>query len=154
MAGEKRIMIPLEQAVELLEAGKGNMVKTFHQIGNQRIIAPWRRDDLVNLMITTEQAFGGIELAGKVAREHGYGLTIFRGDVVKQLPQKMAGKLPLGWLFVSTKPGVCCRCGGSGKVAKMAFQILPSKCEDCGGIGRIPQATESIFKQELKERGA
>jgi len=151
MAEKKRIVIPLEQAIELLDVDSKGMVKTFHQIGKERIHAPWRRDDLIEAMAYYCQIFGGVELSGEVARGNHFGLCIHRGDIVKQLPQKIAAKLPLGWLFMATKPGVCCRCGGTGRTAKQAFQILPDRCKDCLGVGTYPKLPEHPFTEELRQ---
>jgi hypothetical protein len=150
MSKQQRIVVPLEQAVELLEVDKAGLVRTFHQVGEQRAHAKWAKAELVEAMEFYSQQFGGVELSGEIARRHHYGLTIHRGDIVKQLPRHLANKLPLGWLFMQTKEGVCVRCGGKGKTARQAFQILPDKCGDCGGKGTYPKPKDNIFAAELR----
>jgi len=151
---KRRIVIPIEQAMRLIDFDAKGKVKTFHQIGGQRIHAPWRKNDLITAMEHYSQAFGGVELSGLTASSNGYGLCIHRGDIVQQLPRAMANKMPLGWLFIKTKGHdngwICCHCEGSGKTeGRILFQIIGDKCSSCDGLGYVPKAGESKFGQEL-----
>jgi hypothetical protein len=149
MSGEKRIVVPMEQAIDLLNADSKGMVRTFHQVNNIRVHADWPKESVIECMAFYSESFGGVELSGEIARTNHFGLCAHRGDIARQLPRKIVDRMPLGWLFIATRPGVCCRCGGTGRVARMSYQILPDRCRDCSGTGTYAKAGESAFIGEL-----
>lgn len=123
MGSTDRTLVTVAQAVKTLpEAG---VIFTFLLVSPKvqggrprRIHAPWKREEIINLM----EEWGGADVSGDVALHMGYGLSVPHGP---------------GILFIQTRPGVCPLCLGEGKALRHPLHVLKERCWICNGVGRI-----------------